>query len=608
MPSSVASQSSVRDDNNDTASPAGLRTPPRSTARTDDNNNMTLPPTPESEMSTPRQSPATSPVLAARDDPVVPPTPANNSDDDESIRSELTPISMLRGPVVHEDADRQPAPQAPEQSDEDEWAGTAAHIRGTDIHVPTAAAAFADFLRNFVSLAHARRRQQQQQANRQSDDDESSVDSLMMEEEDETPLYLSKLDAMIQRGTLSGTASLDIDTQHLFFYSEASQRLYHQLVAYPLEVVPLMDLVVQREIQGRIEQLARDQQDYTALLRLQVRPFNLKDTCNLRELDPVAMDSLVSIKGMIVRTSPVIPDLKVAYFGCAICGHGQQVTIDRGRIAEPTGACPVCQTKNSHSLVHNRSVFADKQLVRLQETPDKVPAGQTPASVLTFCFDDLVDAVQPGDKVEVTGVLRAQPVRVHPRMSTLKSIYKTYVDVIHYRTVNGLGTKAATGRTKTEFSPARVEQLKALAQRPDIYDQLTSSLAPSIWELDDVKKGVLCMLVGGNHGDGPTERAGEDEGSNWLDEDEEMDDKGERRNKKRADINILLCGDPGTSKSQLLSYVHKLSTRGVYTSGKGSSAVGLTASVVRDPETKDLVLESGALVLSDLGICCIDEL
>lgn len=604
---------------------------PQRTMAVDDNN--VLPPTPDSEMSSPPRrgggGGSMTPLStgqrsrSSREDPVVPPTPASgddNDDDNASARSELTPISVLRN---HHDTSRGNHPEGPQEGEEDpampdnnndDWGNAATHIRGTDIHVPTAAAAFADFLRTFVSLPHSKRRQQQQEranaANGEHDDDDSSVDSLLMEEDDEdaTPLYLGKLDAMIQGGTSNGTASLDIDTQHLYFHSEASQRLYRQLVAYPLEVVPLMDLVVQREVQTRIERLANDDQDHTALLRLQVRPFNLKDTCNLRELDPVAMDSLVSIKGMIVRTSPLIPDLKVAYFGCVICGHGQQVTIDRGRIAEPTGACPVCQTKNSHNLVHNRSVFSDKQLVRLQETPDKVPAGQTPASVLTFCFDDLVDAVQPGDKVELTGVLRAQPMRVHPRMSTLKSVYKTYVDVIHYRTVNGLGSKASTGRTKTQFSPERIEQLKALSRREDIYDQLTASLAPSIWELDDVKKGVLCMLVGGNHGDGPAETENSEE-SNWLDEDEDMGDEKEgRRNKKRADINILLCGDPGTSKSQLLSYVHKLSTRGVYTSGKGSSAVGLTASVVRDPETRDLVLESGALVLSDLGICCIDEL
>ena len=614
MSSSVASHSSSRNDQEAAATTATavLQTPPRRSTN-DDNDNVDeegLPPTPPESPSSPR-----TPVPRTVDQSVVPPTPMEvNDDDDDSIRSELTPISVLRGPPPADHAEEEPDNDQPDHAenephhDDDDWAGTTAHIRGTDIHVPTAAAVFADFLRHFVSLEHARRQQRRANHHHHNNSDESSVDSMSDDDDNEqTPLYLAKLDAMIQRGTLTGTASLDIDTQHLYFHSQAAQQLYHQLVAYPLEVVPLMDLVVQREVQSRIERRAQENQDYTALLRLQVRPFNLKDTCNLRELDPVAMDSLVSLKGMIVRTSPVIPDLKVAYFGCVICGHGTQVTIDRGRIAEPTGPCPTCQTKHSHQLVHNRSVYADKQLVRLQETPDKVPAGQTPASVLTFCFDDLVDAVQPGDKVEVTGVLRAQPVRVHPRLSTLKAVYKTYIDVIHYRTVNGLGAKGAVagGRTKTQFSPARVAQLKALAQRADIYDQLTASLAPSIWELDDVKKGVLCMLVGGNNGENAMRN--DDQESNWMDDDDE-EEENQRQNKKRADINILLCGDPGTSKSQLLSYVHKLSNRGVYTSGKGSSAVGLTASVVRDPETKDLVLESGALVLSDLGICCIDEL
>ena len=155
--------------------------------------------------------------------------------------------------------------------------------------------------------------------------------------------------------------------------------------------------------------------------------------------------------------------------------------------------------------------------------------------------------------------------------------------------------------------------MQELARQPDVYEQLTRSLAPSIWELDDVKKGVLCMLFGGN------QRRVKNTQQNVVEQDSDEDDwsddedmgghqsaeKGETKLHKRGDINILLCGDPGTSKSQLLSYVHKLSSRGVYTSGKGSSAVGLTASVVRDPETRDLVLESGALVLSDRGTCCI---
>jgi DNA replication licensing factor MCM4 len=128
-------------------------------------------------------------------------------------------------------------------------------------------------------------------------------------------------------------------------------------------------------------------------------------------------------------------------------------------------------------------------------------------------------------------------------------------------------------------------KIKETSERPDLYELLARSLAPSIYEMDDVKKGILLQLFGG------TNKSFEKGGSP----------------KYRGDVNILLCGDPSTSKSQLLQYVHKIAPRGVYTSGKGSSAVGLTAYVTRDPESRQLVLESGALVLSDGGVCCIDE-
>lgn len=112
---------------------------------------------------------------------------------------------------------------------------------------------------------------------------------------------------------------------------------------------------------------------------------------------------------------------------------------------------------------------------------------------------------------------------------------------------------------------------------------LIDALAPSIWECHDVKKGILCQLFGG------------------------CSKTFTGRGRFRGEINILLCGDPSTAKSQLLQYVHKIAPRGIYTSGKGSSAVGLTVYVTKDPETREIVLESGALVLSDRGICCIDE-
>ena len=320
--------------------------------------------------------------------------------------------------------------------------GDAAHIRGTDVHVPTAAAAFVDFLRHFRSLDDAARHRhrpepnvQQQRQDNCNDPDDANADreSTREEENDDSdddlderppPYYLTRLQSLLTTGSLFVpgeyhtpavtataalnpsllTASLEIDTMHLYYHSPACQRFYYQLIAYPMELVPLMDILVQRELERLADTIFSpgdpryQRPPGDALPRVQVRPFNLKQVSNLRALDPVAMDHLLSLKGMIVRSSPVIPDLKVAHFGCAICGHTVQVTIDRGRIAEPTQRCPQCNTA-AYQMIHNRCVYADKQLVRLQETPDEVPAGQTPASVVTFCFDDLVDSVQPGDKV-----------------------------------------------------------------------------------------------------------------------------------------------------------------------------------------------------------------
>ncbi|KAL6211507.1 hypothetical protein ACLB2K_016731 [Fragaria x ananassa] len=245
------------------------------------------------------------------------------------------------------------------------------------------------------------------------------------------------------------------------------------------------------------------------------------------------------------------------------------------------------------TLVHNRCRFTDKQIVRLQETPDEIPEGGTPHTVSLLMHDKLVDAGKPGDRVEVTGIYRAMSVRVGPTQRTVKSLFKTYIDCLHIKK-SDKSRMLAEEQTEVEnslvgdseeflFDEKKVEQLKELAKQPDIYDRLTRSLAPNIWELDDVKKGLLCQLFGGNALKLPS-------GARF-----------------RGDINILLVGDPGTSKSQLLQYIHKLAPRGIYTSGRGSSAVGLTAYVAKDPETGETVLESGALVLSDRGICCIDE-
>ncbi|KAI3805709.1 hypothetical protein L1987_28327 [Smallanthus sonchifolius] len=378
-----------------------------------------------------------------------------------------------------------------------------------------------------------------------------------------------------------GGESLDVDANDVFEYDND---LYTKMVRYPMEVLAIFDIILM-DMVGRINPLSEK--------HIQTRVFNLKNTTSMRNLNPSDIEKMVSLKGMIIRCSSLIPEIREAIFRCLVCGHySDPIVVDRGRISEPTMCVrEECRTKNSMTLVHNRCRFADKQVVRVQETPDEIPEGGTPHTVSLLMHDKLVDAGKPGDRVEITGIYRAMTVRVGQTQRTVKSLFKTYIDCLHIKKTDksrmNVEDPMETEQSSTQETPMdheeQVEKLKKLSERSDIYDVLTRSLAPNIWELDDVKKGLLCQLFGGS-------ALTMQSGANF-----------------RGDINILLVGDPGTSKSQLLQYIHKLAPRGIYTSGRGSSAVGLTAYVAKDPETGETVLESGALVLSDRGICCIDE-
>jgi DNA replication licensing factor MCM4 len=392
-----------------------------------------------------------------------------------------------------------------------------------------------------------------------------------------------------------------VDCHELAHFSPSCARLYEQLVKYPQEIIPLMDMVMTEELSTLLMSQPTSEQDASAQqsLQVQVRVFNLATTTSLRLLEPRHIDTLVSVRGMVIRTSAVIPDMRIAFFRCSArnCGHTLQVENDRGRVDVPP-VCPVCSAKGSLGIVHNRCTFNDKQLIKVQETPESIPQGETPHTISLYAHEDLVDSVVPGDRVQITGIFRALPQRVNPRMRTLRSVFRSFVDIIHVqKTQKGRLSAEDPSVTEGEFRSmlgadtggldaaieARRERVIAMSEEASLYERLSTSLAPSIWELDDVKKGLLLQLFGGTNKDmGPY-------------------------GKSRGEINVLLCGDPGTSKSQLLGYVNKIAPRGIYTSGKGSSAVGLTAYVTKDPDTKEPVLESGALVLSDRGICCIDE-
>lgn len=512
----------------------------------------------------------------------------------------------------------------PDTSDADALGGQSQSlVWGTTISIDDTFVAFKDFLRNFKTqyrLVH-----------------DGQPDEIANAPENQRKPYLETLETMLALGS----NKLLLDVKDLKAYPP-TQKLWHQIQAYPQELVPIMDQSVHDLMMelARVEASKQRQsgsaptasqssepmvpssdrpeeaptprpaqqrestiEDQVADTIYMVRPYGLEQSTNLRDLNPSDMDRMISIKGLVIRTTPVIPDMKDAFFKCSVCNHGLLVTLDRGKIREPT-ECPRarCGQKNSMQIIHNRCHFADKQVIKLQETPDAVPAGQTPHSVSVCVYDDLVDFCKAGDRVQITGIFRVSPVRVNPRQRAVKSIYKTYVDVLHIQKVDKkrMGTDASTLDIEEDeevqtnvpvmeetrkVTPEEEEKIRATAARDDIYELLARSLAPSVYEMDDVKKGILLQLFGG------TNKSFEKGGSP----------------KYRGDINVLLCGDPSTSKSQILSYVHRIAPRGVYTSGKGSSAVGLTAYVTRDPETRQLVLESGALVLSDGGVCCIDE-
>lgn len=522
----------------------------------------------------------------------------------------------------------------PNTSDADQLGGnTGAVIWGTNVSIQHSFKAMRDFLLNF-----------EKKYRMIADGELAEGTTLEPGHPGREKEYVSMMETMIELGV----RFLYLDAKNLKAYPP-TRKLWHQLQSFPSEIIPLMDTVIKDvvvELAERKMDMMRQQSQQRngetnrtrdlssappmpssdvdnniggqapvpaevadeipdlvteAEQRIyRVRPFGMDKTINLRDLNPGDMDKMVSVKGLVIRTTPVIPDMKDAFFRCSVCHHTVKVDIDRGKIAEPT-RCPreICNSANSMQIVHNRSGFADKQVIKLQETPDSVPDGQTPHSVSLCAYDELVDMCKAGDRVEITGIFKCNQVRVNPRQRSVKNIFKTYVDCLHIQKVDKkrmgidpttieeeLSDQVSGNIEETrKVSEEEEAKIKEIAARPDVYELLSRSLAPSIYEMDDVKKGILLQLFGG------TNKSFEKGGSP----------------KYRGDINVLLCGDPSTSKSKMLEYVHKIAPRGVYTSGKGSSAVGLTAYVTRDPETRSLVLESGALVLSDGGVCCIDE-
>ncbi|KAK9147038.1 hypothetical protein Sjap_006941 [Stephania japonica] len=303
------------------------------------------------------------------------------------------------------------------------------------------------------------------------------------------------------------------------------------------------------------------------------RPFTI------REVKASYIGQLVRTSGIVTRCSDVKPLMKVAIYTCEECGFEiyQEVT---ARVFMPLFECPskrcvTNQTKGNLILQLRASKFMKFQEAKIQELAEHVPKGHIPRTMTVHLRGELTRTVAPGDVVEMSGIFLPIPYTGFRAMRAglVADTYLEAMSVTHFK----------KKYEDYDLGKDEEEQLAKLAEDGDIYNKLARSLAPEIFGHEDVKKALLLLLVGAPHR------------------------KLKDGMKIRGDLHICLMGDPGVAKSQLLKHIINVAPRGVYTTGRGSSGVGLTAAVQKDPVTNEMVLEGGALVLADMGICAIDE-
>lgn len=300
-------------------------------------------------------------------------------------------------------------------------------------------------------------------------------------------------------------------------------------------------------------------------------------TIPLRGLRAKHIDTLVSFKGILIRSSPIRPKLIDATFECLVCKTQFNVTQLTSRIKWPKFCIKKsCKAKaqSDFRLISKHSTFIDWQSVTIQEIPEDLPPGRIPRAIQSILKHDLVDTVKPGDRVKVIGVYRS--VLAQSTKSINSTLFKTYIEV------NLIDPEDKTDEI-IDLSNEDRKEIEKLSKEPRIQRKIARSIAPTIYGREDLKMACALSLFAG------TRKRKPDGGY------------------KRGDIHVLFVGDPGTGKSEILKSAVDISPRGIYTSGKGSTAVGLTAAVIKDSDTGQMNLEAGAVVLANGGIAAIDE-
>ncbi|CAI9275262.1 unnamed protein product [Lactuca saligna] len=375
-------------------------------------------------------------------------------------------------------------------------------------------------------------------------------------------LYLNQINEMVS----ANKCSLEIDYKQFIYI--------HPNIAIWLADAPQSVLEVMEEVANKV--VFSIHSNYKSIhQKIYVRVTNLPVYDQIRNIRQIHLNTMIRIGGVVTRRSGVFPQLQQVKYDCNKCGTVLGPFIQNSYSEVRVGSCPECQSKGPFTVNIEQTIYRNYQKLTLQESPGIVPAGRLPRHKEVILLNDLIDCARPGEEIEVTGIYTNN----FDLSLNTKNGFPVFATVIEANHV----TKKQDLFSAYKLTEEDKQEIHKLAKDPRIGERIVKSIAPSIYGHEDIKTAIALAMFGG----------------------QEKNVNGKHR--LRGDINVLLLGDPGTAKSQFLKYVEKTGQRAVYTTGKGASAVGLTAAVHKDPVTREWTLEGGALVLADKGICLIDE-
>ncbi len=375
----------------------------------------------------------------------------------------------------------------------------------------------------------------------------------------------SKYRKRLAQVAVSNGRSLAIDFDDLIAFDPALAR---SVVEHPDDFIGYASSAATSQMKVEDPEYAEHVKQIIARFR------RLPEKRALRKIGAEDLKRLALVEGIVVRTTQVRPMIVRAVFRCRKCLEITREDQTGDLLRGPGSVCPSCKQRSAWELLEEQCEFKNTQEARVQERPEDLPPGMLPRYLDVRLEDDLVDAARPGDRVALTSTVRAEKQYVGDK-GRLR-IFNLYLEA-NFVDVVGKETEVV------EITREDERKILEASKHPFIHRNLIMSLAPSIYGYNEIKEGILYLLFAGvpkHLPDGVT---------------------------IRGDLNCLILGDPGTAKSQLLQYVSRIAPRGLYTSGRGTTAAGLTAAVLRE-KTGGMVLEAGALVLADKGVACIDEL